>query len=387
MYIRRPRILILTAGYGEGHLQVSRALEHSFRSHQVHHVQIVDLIKEAHPILHSVSTKLYQMSSVSSQFGFDYYGWSYYATRDYNPAGSVQRYLNSIGRRKIQELIKQSRPDAIINTFPFGAVTEMGKEFSIPAFTVITDYTLHSRWIHPDTAKYYVATEDLKNELIRYRETPVEHIHVTGIPVRPAFHETSAASPPVHEKDKASSERVLIMAGSFTVFHHITELVHILLEQGHCEMDLVCGRHDKLAHKLNSLFPDHPHVHIYGYVEHMPERMAAASCIVTKAGGVTLSEALVLELPAFIFKPFGGQERENAIYFTEHGLAKTSYDAKELGEQICRFLSSPGAKERMGHRMAGMRKGAAAELIVEDILSSLDQQNLHMAYPSEVLKR
>ncbi|GIP26859.1 processive diacylglycerol beta-glucosyltransferase [Paenibacillus sp. J23TS9] len=374
MYIRHPRILILTAGYGEGHLQVSRALEHSFRASHVKDVEIIDLIKEAHPIINSVSSKLYQMSTFSSQFGFDYYGWSYYATRDNNPLGSVNRYLNALGKRKIQEMIEDSRPDAIINTFPFGAVTEMGRNFSIPTSTVITDYTLHSRWIHPDTDKYYVATEDLKDQLIKDQGAAPESVSVTGIPVRSTFYEGSTASFPIQKDSRAIKNRVLIMAGSFAIFHHIVELVQILLEKGNCEIALVCGRHEKMILKLNSLFKGHPDVQIFGYVEHMPELMAGSSCIVTKAGGITLTEAVVTGLPVFIYKPFGGQERENALYFTNKGLAEIAHEARELGEQICKFLKEPAASDQIRNRMATLCKGEAAELIVKDILTTLQEQ-------------
>ncbi|MCJ8013484.1 UDP-N-acetylglucosamine 2-epimerase [Paenibacillus sp. KQZ6P-2] len=376
MSIQHPRILILTAGYGEGHLQVSRALKQGFLSNQVNDLHIVDLMKEAHPILNSVSCKLYQISSYSSQFGLDYYGWSYYMTRDANPVKSINRYLNAIGKRKMLEMIESVRPDAIINTFPFGAVTEIGRKFSIPTSTIITDYTLHSRWVHPDTDKYYVATEALKRELINEHGTAPDRVSVTGIPVRTSFyHAATAAKMSSPAKTQSTRNRVLIMAGSFAVFHHIVELVQMLLEKGNCAIDLVCGRHEKMAMKLRSLFPNRPEVNVLGYVERIHELMAAASCIVTKAGGVTLSEALVLNLPVFIFKPYGGQERENARIFKQSGLGDIAIDIGELGEKMIHFLNDPASAERIRNNMAALYKGDAAERIVEDTLLTLNEKH------------
>ncbi|MDR0269722.1 glycosyltransferase [Paenibacillus sp.] len=376
MNIRHPRILFLTAGYGEGHLQVSRALKQGFLARQVYDLHIVDLMKEAHPILNSVSSKLYQMSTYTSQFGLDYYGWSYYMTRDTSPAGSVHRYLNSIGKRKMLEIIEKVRPDVIINTFPFGAVMETGRKFSIPTSTVITDYTLHSRWVHPDTDKYYVATEALKSDLIRNHGASPDHVLVTGIPVRTAFYHASTESKMTsHTESQSTRKRVLIMTGSFTVFHHIVELVHMLLEKGNCDIALVCGRQEKMAMKLYSLFPDRPEVNVLGYVEKIHELMATSSCIVTKAGGVTLSEALVLRVPVFIFKPYGGQERENARFFKQSGLADIAYDTRKLGEKMIHFLHDSAASERIKNNMAAMYKGEAAERIVEETLLTLDEQH------------
>ncbi|WP_236575782.1 MGDG synthase family glycosyltransferase [Paenibacillus sp. USDA918EY] len=373
--IRHPRILILTAGYGEGHLQVSRALKQGFLSKQIYDLHIVDLMKEAHPILNSVSSRLYRMSAYSSQLGLDYYGWSYYMTRDTSPAGSLHRYLNVIGKRKMLEMTESVRPDAIINTFPFGAVTETGRRFSIPTSTVITDYALHSRWVHPETDKYYVATETLKNELIRTYGVAQDRVRVTGIPVRTAFYHTAnAAEASVSVETGPGRHRVLIMAGCFAVFHHVVELVQQLLRKEDCDIVLVCGRHSRMVAKLRSLFSNSPAVNVLGYVERLHELMASSACIVTKAGGVTLSEALVLKLPVFIFKPYGGQERENARFFKRSGLGDIAHDIRELGEKIVRFLRDPAASDRIRNNMTILHNGEAAEQIVEDTLLTIEEQ-------------
>ncbi|WP_339061257.1 glycosyltransferase [Tepidibacillus marianensis] len=42
--------------------------------------------------------------------------------------------------------------------------------------------------------------------------------------------------------------------------------------------------------------------------------MRISTCMITKAGGVTLAETLVLGLPTIIYQPISGQEYDNAIY-------------------------------------------------------------------------
>ncbi|KOY15043.1 hypothetical protein AMS66_17425 [Paenibacillus xylanivorans] len=78
-------------------------------------------------------------------------------TRDSNPSVPVNRYLNGFVRREMLETIGRFRPDDINNTFPFDVVSQRECDHNARTFTVITDYALHSRWIHPDTHKYYVA--------------------------------------------------------------------------------------------------------------------------------------------------------------------------------------------------------------------------------------
>ncbi|MFC0215134.1 glycosyltransferase [Paenibacillus chartarius] len=373
-----PHVMILTASYGDGHLQVSNALKQRLAQYGIKNVQIVDLMKEAHPLLNSISTKLYLKSTVTSQYGLDYYGWSYYVTRDTRTDGSIGKYFNYLGKRKLKALIEQTRPDVIISTFPFGAAADIGRELGIPACVVITDYALHMRWTHPDTDRYYVATEELKTELLLKRAATAERVKVTGIPIRPAFLEASASGCRYLPGWNPSKRLVLISAGSYGVLHHIEELADRLRHQDHCDVAIVCGRNQKMENKLKQLFAGNEGVHVFGYVEHIHELMALSTCIVTKAGGITLSEALALKLPVFIYKPFAGQEKENAKYFAEMGMAHVAANIHELEEQLHRFLSDSAVAYGMKSRMAAVHKGDAADLIVKDVLSmvSLEREKL-----------
>ena len=92
-------------------------------------------MKEAHPLLNTITTKLYVKSTQTSKYGLDYYGWSYYMTRDTRHDGSWNKYLNYLGRRKLKELIARECPDAIISTFPFGSAPELGRAAAIPTFS------------------------------------------------------------------------------------------------------------------------------------------------------------------------------------------------------------------------------------------------------------
>ncbi|UUZ83386.1 hypothetical protein LJK88_05685 [Paenibacillus sp. P26] len=59
----KPKILILYASYGDGHLQVARALEQSFARHGAADVKVIDLLAEAHPLLNALTRLVYLRSS------------------------------------------------------------------------------------------------------------------------------------------------------------------------------------------------------------------------------------------------------------------------------------------------------------------------------------
>ncbi|GAA4834337.1 diglucosyl diacylglycerol synthase [Paenibacillus vulneris] len=370
----RPRILILTASYGDGHIQAARALKQSFLARGTDQILIVDLMKEAHPLLNTITTTLYLKSTQTSKFGLDYYGWSYYMTRETKPDLAWNRYFNIIGRKKLKEIIEEERPDAVINTFPFGATPELCRSMGIPCFTVITDFALHSRWIHPEMDKYYVAAEELKKQMISLGLAE-RQVEVSGIPIRRDFIQYDRSSPnPFESRLDPGKPTILILAGSYGVLGNVEEMIRSILSIEECQVAVVCGRNHKLEQKLLMQYAGRDDVHIFGFLDNIHQLMAISSCIVSKAGGLTLSESLALQIPIFIFKPFAGQEKENAVFLESKKVASISGNLEELTEQVRQFLSEEYRSVDIKRRMKLLHPKCAADFIADDVLSTIDHK-------------
>jgi processive 1,2-diacylglycerol beta-glucosyltransferase len=372
---RNPKLMILTAGYGDGHLQAARSLQQRFQREGIAQVPVIDLMKEAYPLMNMIVNSLYIKSTKSYQLGLDYYGWSYYMTRDTKPDGAWSKCFNILGKKKLSAIVGQERPHAIINTFPFGAAPEIGQPIGIPTFTIVTDYALHARWIHPDTRKYYVATDELKAELMA-KGCAGEQVMVSGIPIRQAFYEAGPHAGTLPEPFDPAKKTVLMSAGSYGVLTHFEKVIGALKDRAECQIIVVCGRNHKLEQRLKLLYGDNPNIRIFGFVERMHELMGASSCIVTKAGGLTLTEALSLQLPIFIYKPFPGQEKENALYLSGKGAASIANTTEELISQLLRFLSEDQVAERMKRSMLPLRKPHATDVIARDVLQTIESEAL-----------
>jgi processive 1,2-diacylglycerol beta-glucosyltransferase len=130
----------------------------------------------------------------------------------------------------------------------------------------------------------------------------------------------------------------------------------------------VCGRNEKLERHLKNVFKHVPGAEIYGYVERVDELMRRSDGIVTKAGGVTLSEAIQMNVPIFIFKPIPGQEKENARFLADKGAAQVSRTVGELADQIERLLFDGETARRMKHRLRELQTRHASDTIVHDII-------------------
>lgn len=359
------KIVILTAGYGNGHHQVSRTLQQSFYRNGIHNVRIVDLFEEAHPGMNRISRYLYLRSPIFSAFGFDFYGWSYYLTKNMENDGALAKWLNLLGMKRLLGIVKEERPDAIVSTFPFGGVSEQLKKkgLSIPVFTVVTDFRLHNRWLLTDSNRYYVATEDLKSEMIS-RGVQSGKICVSGIPVREHFYDCR------NMRDNRTDKRtILVITGLYGILSDLRKLAASLLAIPDARIDIVCGENDKLKRELERSFGHEPRLSLYGYVDALHERMRQAACVITKAGGITLSEAIQIGTPILIFKPFPGQEKENARYLESKGAAFVADGIRELAAGARKLLLSGENRRRMVKLYEKFASGRAAETIVQDVLS------------------
>nr|WP_191964400.1 glycosyltransferase [Aneurinibacillus sp. XH2] len=377
-----PNILILTAGYGDGHIQVANALRNEFHTQGVRSVHVLDLLDEAHPRLNSLIRYIYLKSGPSQRAGFDYYGWSYYSTRNLNYDKWLAKPLLALGRQKFKQVIRSLLPDAVISTFPYVPVSPLCRKsgIAIPTFTVLTDFALHNRWMISKSDRFYVATKDLKEAMIQRKIQP-RQIMVSGIPIRESFY-ASVDTCKLYEQYGLDPGKpvVLVMAGAYGVLQNMKSILEHLTALDNVQFAVVCGKNGKLKEELQARFAHQPQVKLLGYVETIHELMRLASCIITKAGGITLSEAIKMNVPICIFKPFPGQEKENARYLNDRGAALVARTAEELQEQIRKLLSDPVAYRRVKSaisRINSQQQPNAARSITLDVLETVNRLGTH----------
>jgi len=378
---RVKKVLILYASYGDGHYQVARALRDEFRNHGIQDIVMIDLFKEANPTVNAIARYFYIKSyNVMPAV----YGWLYYGTKHIRWDSFFARWLQSYGIQKLMEIIETERPDMVIHTFPMSVVPEISKKTGnyIPSVTVVTDFDLHRRWVHPAIDRFYVATDDLKAKIER-AGIPGDRIIVSGIPVKPEFEQHLSAEHILEKYGLADQGyHVLIMAGSYGVMQGLGDMCERLVRHSQVRMIVVCGKNRVLQQEMEHRFSAWPNVKILGFVEHIHELMHIASCIVTKPGGITLSEAMMKQLPILIYRPVPGQERDNALYLSSKGAAYIAYDPQQLEGQILELLYDHDRWKSMRRALEALRRPHAARTIVSDILSyedSIHHLNVHKA--------
>lgn len=370
MVTDKKKVLVLYASYGDGHIQVSRALRERFEEVGCD-VALVDLFAEAYPLLNELTKYIY----IKSYTLFPkLYGWSYYSTREMQVDTPFSSWFHGWGIAKLKEVLAREKPDAVVNTFPMLAMPELRKKtgVGIPIFTVITDYVLHWRWLHPLIDRYYVATDDLAAQ-IAATGVPEDRIRATGIPLKSAFrplprtealYETYGLDP-----DKRT---VLIMAGSYGVLPGLKQVCGALAALPEVQLIVVCGKNEALYESMRAWAEASENVRLFGFVQQMHELMSLADTIVTKPGGITLTEAVQCSLPVVLFRPVPGQERDNAEYMAARGAALIAMNEAELLDRIRTLLEPEGRRLTAIRSLEALKKPQSAETIVSDILTCLE---------------
>ena len=100
---------------------------------------------------------------------------------------------------------------------------------------------------------------------------------------------------------------------------------------------VVCGRNKTLQDRLAARDWAAP-VRINGFVDNMPDWMAACDCIVTKAGPGTIAEALICGLPIVLSGFIPGQEEGNVPYVVENGVGEYSTAPREIAAIVARWF-------------------------------------------------
>lgn len=387
--MKNLNVLIFSASFGAGHVRAAEAIMEELRA-QAPNVKITHLDFGAFlskTVNYVVKNTYIELIKYTPKL----WGKFYYRTSRIPPDSVLQKFLNGLGRHEFAKLIQELQPDLVVCTYPTvaGVLAQQRRKGSlnVPVVTVVTDYAVHSQWIHAGVDLYIVGCRDVYDGLAARGIDPGS-IQVTGIPVSPKFERKLERRELLQKFDLSLRlPTVLVMGGAYGVLGGAKKICKLLMEADFpLQTILVCGRDEKLYKTLEAMLEERKNpVALFGYVNNVEELMSVSDIIITKAGGLTVSEALTKRLPIAIFKPIPGQEEENALYLESTGAGRMAKNEEELAAMIRSLLEQPWELERMRRAAAKATPGRAAERAVESMLRLLEKRgNLQgIAYYNE----
>ncbi len=259
----------------------------------------------------------------------------------------------------------------LLNHVPQQALRQLHP--SVPFATVVTDLSTASPvWYNPGV-DFLSASCPAVQAAATAAGLPPHRIHVLGLPIGTEF----AVPPPPRPTARAllglrELPTVLLMSGGEGIgpVAAIARAIAAQLAGRPAQLVIICGRNHRLRRALSCQRWPIPVV-LEGFVPNVVAWMAAADCLVTKAGPGTIAEALALGLPLLLSGYIPGQETGNVRYVLENGLGAYSAEPAAIAGIVATWLQ-PGhpALPAIRHR-ARTRAHPTAALAIARYLSEL----------------
>lgn len=349
------KILVVTGRFGMGHVSAAEAVKEELERTPGVSVTVVDLMQYLFPV----------------GAGLIYSGFSKVSSRCsvlYNAVNRIDEnrsriFLKSSFFKRFDRLIRETEPDLIISTLPvvskyIGAyLKETGNP--IRYIVCITDIAPHSEWISEKVGAYMVGDEMTRGLLIRKGVEP-DKIIIGGIPVRQEFHESGMDRQEVH-----NHKEVLIMGGGLGLIPGVDRIIDELTKVSGVHVTVITGKNETLKATLQR---NHKDAEILGYTDQVADYMKRADLLISKAGGITVFEAIYSQTPVLALQPFLEQEKKNAELIQRKNIGMIlEFGEQDSEEQLRHMLFDRNLlytmRENMKTLKASYKAGSISEIV------------------------
>lgn len=365
------KILFVSASAGNGHTRAAEALKlHAGADIAASHIDILEFVS---PLLRTLYTNVY---SSMVNHAPSLWRYVYQTTHHAKPDGrgdALRRWAERINSGRFLREIDKIAPDQIVCThfLPAGVLSQLVASGGLrcPVWVQVTDFDLHRTWVHGHIAGYFVPNDELAFRL-REHGVAADRIHITGIPIMPAFADRLDRNECARECGIAPHRTTLLLMGGGAGFGSVTDIAARLLRaDANLQIIALAGRDSSTLAALNQLAASYPgRLSPQGYTGTIERLMACADIIVTKPGGLTTSESLAMGLAMVVIAPIPGQEEHNANFLLERGAALQAFDPITLEYRIRTLLAHPARLAEMRAKAQALGKPAAASRVLATIL-------------------
>lgn len=343
------KILALTVSAGNGHNKAAESIRDYFSSNYDNiNVEIFDTLKYINPILDKLVMGSYLKSVKATPY---LYGKLYEYADSEDTVSHFSGFVNDILSVKLKGLINRKKPDLVYCTHPFPiemlSILKRKHKVAIPVVAILTDYDPHAFWFYNHIDAYVVPHEDFI-PIVREKGIPKSSIYPLGIPVSNKFLKPVDKESVLKDLGFSKDKITLLLMGGGLGIGNITEIYkEICFSSLDLQVIVCCGNNYKLKEQLDSLKSRTlKNSVILGYIENVHELMSISDILITKPGGLTISESLIKNLPIIITSTIPGQEERNADYIINSGMAAKVKEASELTILISQLIQS---KLRLTH--------------------------------------
>jgi len=380
-------VLILTAGFGDGHNAAARnlcdALEQVSPGAEV---TVADLYERSYKRLNKLARQAYH-GAVRYTPGL----WAgIFKLVDKAPWLTGGSHRLGRLRQTLAELLETIKPDCVVSTYPTYAhllrmLFQDHCEMPFRLITIVTDArSINSVWYrHP--SDLYIVCDVRTGEVLQKGGVPADRIRAMGFPVSPRFALPGSDAPRPPKAGQPFRVLYVINTGKKKIGKGIDRLLDI----PEVELTVTVGRHSELKEKLARRDLRYGRrLHVLGWTNQMPELMMRSHLVIGKAGGAAVQEALAARCPMLINQIIPGQEEGNARLIEELGVGAIAEKNKEMARWVRRVIQNDGALWRdWRERIEKASRPDASLRIAELVLEQCDLANNSHSPPEKLPAR
>ena len=365
----KKKLLVMYATYGTGHRSIAQYIDDYFTQSGEYEVMEIDLLQYATPFLGAFTNKFYN----NVMFKMPWLWNIIYRMTDNTIGGKVSAKLLSkvVSNKKIKNIILDFDPDVVIATY-FTAATYISKlkksgDLNCPLLSVVTDYRAHRMWLdsYKSEAALIVNSIEEKRTLIK-KGIDGKIIHTFGIPVSSKYTKSLYNKGDLLKKFKLTGERPIILfyggggQGSSTTLPYLLNIIESKID---ADVFFVCGKNQDLKRRAEGMARRHEahNIHVLGYITNGPEYLYISDFVISKPGGLTVTECLCFKKPMVLIRSAGGQEKDNVRFLTKKGYAINAVWQLKFYHVVKKLCSNPIHLEKMEHNLEELNKEDAME--------------------------
>jgi processive 1,2-diacylglycerol beta-glucosyltransferase len=362
------RILILTAGFGEGHNAAARGMRDGLTAvDNGVTVEVHDIFAETYGVANDLARKGYlAMINRAPQSWSRLYQWLD-RQEEYGPR---LRWL-FLAKGRLSQLLLRFQPTAVVMVYPaYPYLLEAIFETTPAPFqrvVCITDsITVNAIWYRCATDLFLVPNEQTAAQLAN-AQVPGAKVRVTGFPVSPRFAEPDCPRMPPELQEEW---RVFYMIN--TGGRVAPGIIERLNSLPNLRLTVTIGRDERLRQVVERVNAEATRkFEIIGWTDELPRLMRETHILITKAGGATTQEAIAAECPMIISQVVPGQEEGNARLIEESNAGVVAMTPDSIVAAVERAIANNGQVWREWSRNISALSRPRASLEIAELLLTL----------------
>jgi len=335
-------VLILTAGFGEGHNAAARNLrEGLLAADPGANVVISDVFLEAGGSFNRFIQKgyIWVINHLPLLWRVVFALMHRWPALDQLPS------LLGVGaKQRLRKLIAEHRPDVVVSTFPgcnhlLDSLYLHRLKRPFKTITIVTDsLTINAVW-YRGYSDYFLLPNDATATILMKAGVPLSRLRVSGFPVPSVF-----ATMKVDRLVPPSDGRWKVLYIVNSAFQTAPDVVRGLLGVSDIALTVTVGRNQELGDELARLAEDMGRpLSIYGWTPEIPRLMAEHHVAISKAGGATVQELLAAGTPLIITQIVPGQEEGNARLILQNHAGALATTPEAIAEKTRQVFADDAA--------------------------------------------